>query len=134
MKLEFFSNNMSAENISRRQVLKMIFGVAASGLGLVVAGCSGEKSTNSIVNATPIPGILLGCKNVESGDKALGIASSFGAGPQDRLTVQRGSSTIYDGPANDAPGLEVTVPRNIAGTPMPELTISDDVCVYKNGQ
>ena len=108
--------------------------MSAAAVVAALAGCNGENGTSSAVNATPIPGILLGCKNVESGDKALGIASSFGAGPQDRLTVQRGSSTIYDGPANDAPGLEVTVPRNIAGTPMPELTISDDVCVYKNGQ
>ena len=112
--------------------------MSAAAVVAALAGCNGENGTSSAVNATPlptsIPGSLLGCKNVESGDNALGIASSFGAGPQDRLTVQRGSSTIYDGSANGSPGLEVTVPRNIAGTPMPELTISDDVCVYKKGE
>ena len=132
-----FSKNMSAENFSRRQVLKMIFGVAASGAALVATGCGAPQSPNAS-GSVGIPdsdkGDLIGCKHAVLNDTAESIAKEFKQDSQARTTVQRGLEPKYDGPANGAPGLEVTVPRNIAGTPMPELTISDNVCVYKKGQ
>jgi len=105
--------------------------MSATAVVAALAGCSGEKGTGSVVNATPIPGVLLGCKHAEQNDSVSVIAKEMGAGPEDRATVQRGMHTIHDGAVVEAPGLQVTVPRNIAGTPMPELTISDNVCIYK---
>ena len=125
-----------SKNMNPKEAFYKVMSAAA--VVAALTGCNGENGTSSAVNAMPlpttIPGILLGCKHAVLNDTAESIAKEFKQDSQARTTVQRGLEPKYDGPANGAPGLEVTVPRNIAGTPMPELTISDNVCVYKKGQ